>query len=198
MVRALRPRRGGRRARSAVDHSSIWRFRQRVEYSLSEKLLAEVNHQLDARGLIVKCGTLVDATIIAAAVKPPSFEEGVVSERDPDASFRVKSDETPLAKYKLHLAVDEESGLVREAEMTSADLIPPGRSLHGRRVGAGREAQGRGRQPVRLRLCAHLPAAVRLRRGRALSGVQANDKTRLAHAYAMWASPGSRPERPRR
>ena len=67
MVRALRPRRGGRRARSAVDHSSIWRFRQRVEYSLSEKLLAEVNHKLDARGLIVKCGTLVDATIIAAA-----------------------------------------------------------------------------------------------------------------------------------
>ena len=70
------------------DHSSIWRFRQRIEkLGLSEKLLAEVNRQLDARGLIVKRGTLVDATIIAAAVKPPSFEEGVVSERDPDVSF---------------------------------------------------------------------------------------------------------------
>ena len=55
------------------DHSSIWRFRQRIEkLGLSEKLLAEVNRQLDARGLIVKRGTLVDATIIAAAVKPPS------------------------------------------------------------------------------------------------------------------------------
>ena len=64
------------------DHSSIWRFRQRIEkLGLSEKLLAEVNRQLDARDLIVKRGTLVDATIIAAAVKPPSFEEGVVSER---------------------------------------------------------------------------------------------------------------------
>ena len=104
------------------DHSSIWRFRQRIEkLGLSEKLLAEVNRQLDARGLIVKRGTLVDATIIAAAVKPPSFEEGVVSERDPDASFTVKNDETYFG-YKAHLAVDEESGLVRQAEMTSADL----------------------------------------------------------------------------
>ena len=104
------------------DHSSIWRFRQRIEkLGLSEKLLAEVNRQLDARGLIVKRGTLVDATIIAAAVKPPSFEEGVVSERDPDASFTVKNNETSFG-YKAHLAVDEESGLVRQAEMTSADL----------------------------------------------------------------------------
>ena len=71
--------------------------------------------------LIVKRVTLVDATIIAAAVKPPSFEEGVVSERDPDASFTVKNDETSFG-YKAHLAVDEESGLVRQAEMTSADL----------------------------------------------------------------------------
>ena len=82
------------------DHSSIWRFRQRIEkLGLSEKLLAEVNRQLDARGLIVKRGTLVDATIIAAAVKPPSFGEGVVSERDPDASFTVKNDETSFG-YK--------------------------------------------------------------------------------------------------
>lgn len=104
------------------DHSSIWRFRQRIEkLGLSEKLLAEVNRQLDARGLIVKRGTLVDATIIAAAVKPPSFEEGVVSERDPDASFTVKNGEAHFG-YKAHLAVDEESGLVRQAEMTSADL----------------------------------------------------------------------------
>src|SRR5579871_2418112 len=65
------------------DHSSTWRFRQRIEkLGRSEKLVAEVNRQLDARGLIVKRGTLVDATIIAAAVKPPSFEEGVVSEGD--------------------------------------------------------------------------------------------------------------------
>jgi len=104
------------------DHSSIWRFRQRIEkLGLSEKLLAEVNRQLDARGLIVKRGTLVDATIISAAVKRPAFEDGQVNSRDPDASFTVKND-TTLFGYKAHLAVDEGSGGVRQAEMTSADL----------------------------------------------------------------------------
>ena len=77
------------------DHSSIWRFRQRIEtLGLSEKLLAEVNRRLDARGLIIKRGTLVDATIIAAAVKPPPIEEGQVNPRDPEASFTKKNDET--------------------------------------------------------------------------------------------------------
>ncbi|MFY9628768.1 MAG: IS5 family transposase [Methylocystis sp.] len=104
------------------DHSSIWRFRQRLaKLGLDEKLLAEVDRQLDARGLIVKRGTLVDATIIAAAVKPPPHDEGQVNPRDPDASFTKKNGETYFG-YKAHLAVDEESGIVRQAEMTSADL----------------------------------------------------------------------------
>ncbi len=54
-------------------------------------------------------------------MKPPSFEEGVVSERDPEASFTVKNDETSFGN-KAHLAVDEKSGLVRQAEMASANL----------------------------------------------------------------------------
>jgi transposase, IS5 family len=45
------------------DHASIWRFRQAIDkLGLSTKLLAEVNRQLDAQGLIVKRGTLIDAT----------------------------------------------------------------------------------------------------------------------------------------
>ena len=77
-----------------------------------------MNPQLDARGLIVKRGTLVDAAIIAAAVKPPSFEEGVVSERDPDASFTAKNGEAPLWLQGGR----GERGLVRLAEMMSANL----------------------------------------------------------------------------
>lgn len=104
------------------DHSSIWRFRQTIQaQGLSEALLGEVNRQLDARGLVVKRGTLVDATIIAAAVKRPPFEDGPVNPRDPSASFTVKNGKTYFG-YKAHLAVDEGSGLVRQAEMSSADL----------------------------------------------------------------------------
>jgi IS5 family transposase len=41
------------------DHASIWRFRQAIDkLGLSTKLLAEVNRQLDALGLIIKRGTL--------------------------------------------------------------------------------------------------------------------------------------------
>src|SRR5215813_2868218 len=50
------------------DHASIWRFRQTLDkLGLSVGLLAEVNRQLDALGLVIKRGTLVEATIIAGA-----------------------------------------------------------------------------------------------------------------------------------
>jgi IS5 family transposase len=104
------------------DHSSIWRFRQKlVQLELEDLLLAELNRQLDSRNLIIKHGTLVDATIIAAAVKKPNFEEGTVSERDPDAGFTRKNDETCFG-YKAHIAADEGSGLIRQAIMSPADL----------------------------------------------------------------------------
>ncbi len=103
------------------DHASIWRFRQTIDkLGLSAALLAEVNRQLDALGLIVKRGTLVDATLIAGAVRRP-YEGGGVNPRDPDARFSRKRDKTYFG-YKAHLAVDEESGLVRQAEMTPANV----------------------------------------------------------------------------
>ena len=107
--------------RETPDHSSIWRFRQTIDrLGLSKALLAEANRQLDARGLVVKRGTLADATIIAGAVRRP-FEGGGVNPRDPDARFTRKRDKTYFG-YKAHLAVDEGSGLVRNAQMTSANV----------------------------------------------------------------------------
>ena len=56
------------------DHASIWRFRQTIDkLGLSTALLFGTNRQLDALGLIVKRGTLVDATLIEAAVKRPPY-----------------------------------------------------------------------------------------------------------------------------
>jgi len=108
--------------RETPDHSSIWRFRQTIEkLGLSEALLAEANRQLDARGLIVKRGTLVDATLAAAAVKRPPYGGDGVNPRDPDARHAVKHGKSHFG-YKAHLAVDADSGLVRQAEMTSANV----------------------------------------------------------------------------
>jgi transposase, IS5 family len=104
------------------DHSTIWRFRQELAAGgLTEALFAEINRQLDAKGLIVRQGTLIDATLLAAAVKPPSAKEGTVSERDPEAGWTVKNGRSHFG-YKAHVAVDEGSEIIREALLTSADL----------------------------------------------------------------------------
>ena len=132
------------------DHASIWRFRQAIDkLSLSVALLAEVNRQLDARGFVIKRGTLVDATIIASSVRRP-YEGGGVSPSDPEARFTRKRDKTYFGT-KAHLAVDEESGLVREARMTPA-------SVHDSRLGEAL-IQGDSRAfsptaPTTARLCA--------------------------------------------
>src|SRR5690348_18449645 len=109
-------------AESVPDHSSIWRFREELaKRGLAATLLAEVNRQLDAKGLVLRRGTLIDATILEAAVRPPSGDAGEVSERDPQAGWTKKNGKSRYG-YKAHVAVDEGSGLVREAAMTPADV----------------------------------------------------------------------------
>lgn len=104
------------------DHTTIWRFRQELaQRGLAEAVFGEVNRQLAARGLFIKRGTLIDATVVAAAVKPPAGETGAVSEGDPQAGWTKKGGKSVYG-YKGHVGVDEGSGLVHAAELTSADL----------------------------------------------------------------------------
>src|SRR3954463_2824246 len=107
---------------SVPDHSSVWRFREQLaERGLAARLLAEVNRQLDAKGLILRRGTLIDATILEAAVRPPKGDAGEVAERDPQAGWTRKNGKSRFG-YKAHAAVDEGSGLVRGATLTPADV----------------------------------------------------------------------------
>ena len=109
-------------AESVPDHGSIWRFREQLaRHGLAERLLAEVNRQLDARGLILHRGTLIDATILEAAVRPPGGDAGEVSGRDPQAGWTKKNGRSRFG-HKAHAAVDEGGGIVREAVMTPADV----------------------------------------------------------------------------
>ena len=107
---------------SVPDHSSVWRFREQLaKRGLAERLLAEVNRQLDAKGLILRRGTRIDATILEAAVRPPAGDAGEVSPRDPQAGWTKKNGKSRFG-YKAHAAVDEDSGIVRAATMTPADV----------------------------------------------------------------------------
>lgn len=104
------------------DETSFVRFRAKLrDLGLYETLFAEVNRQLEAKGAMVKTGTLVDATIIEARAKPPRLKEGEVSAVDPDAGFTKKHGRTYFG-YKLHIGVDAGSELIRALETSSADL----------------------------------------------------------------------------
>lgn len=101
------------------DETSLVRFRERIrEAGLTDKLLPTVMQQIEAKGLVVKRATLVDATLVKAAVRPP--QKGTPS-KDGDATFTVKND-TPHFGYKAHVSVDADSHLVRRAVMTTASV----------------------------------------------------------------------------
>lgn len=102
------------------DETTICRFRGRVaELGLANKLLRELNRQLDKKGLLVKHGTLVDASLVEAHSRPPRKDES--DPKDPDATWTVKRGQ-PTYGYKLHVGVDGDSGLIRKAEMTPANV----------------------------------------------------------------------------
>ena len=86
----------------------------------------EINRQLERRGLMVKRGTLIDATLVAASVVPPRDEArtpGAGSELDPDADWtQRKGGGGSHFGYKAHVAVDQGSGLIRKALLTSAKV----------------------------------------------------------------------------
>ena len=101
------------------DAITIGRFRNSLR-GKSDKIFQSVNKQLDKKGMIVKRGTLVDASIIQSAVKSPSGGDQV-SDKDPDAGW-TKKNKTYTHGYKAHVGVDEGSDLIRKATMTSGNL----------------------------------------------------------------------------
>jgi IS5 family transposase len=106
------------------DHSTLWRFRDQLRrLALSEPVFAEINRQLEERGLVVKAGTLVDATLVpAAAAEPPKQKGGGLSKADPDARWAKRAKGGAHFGYKLHAGVDAGSGIVRRARLTPANV----------------------------------------------------------------------------
>jgi transposase len=85
------------------DETTLCRFRGALaERGLAEVLFAELNRQLDARGLVLKAGTLIDATLVEAAVARPSQSEGEVSTKDPEAGFTRRGQRRPLRNVLLN------------------------------------------------------------------------------------------------
>lgn len=112
------------------DESSILRFRHRLEkHELAPKLLAEVNAVLEGKGLLLRRGTIVDATLIAA----PSSTKNSTGTRDPEMHQAKKGNQWHFG-MKAHIGVDAESGLTHSVDTTAANANDVTRAhvlLHG-------------------------------------------------------------------
>ena len=108
------------------DHSTISRFRTELaQRGVSERLFGELQKQLEEQGLLVKAGTLLDATLVAAQVRRPSTDAGLgaKSEKDPDADWtRSGRARQSHFGYKMHVGADKGTLLVRRAELTPAKV----------------------------------------------------------------------------
>lgn len=103
------------------DHTRIRAFRQTLaELGLDKALFEEINRQIEAQGLFVKKGTLIDATIVKAAAKPPKGDHGALSDVAPEAGWTKKNGVSTYG-HKGHIGVDEGTDLIRTASFTSAD-----------------------------------------------------------------------------
>ena len=130
------------------DESTILRFRHLLEkHKLADQILATVNELLQRKGLMLKAGTVVDATLIAA----PSSTKNKTGERDPDMHQTKKGNQWHFG-MKAHIGVDADSGMVHTVRGTAAnvnDVVEGNSLLHGEETNVFADAgyQGAHKRP---------------------------------------------------
>jgi len=141
-------------------------------------LLAEMTCQLEAAGVIMKQETLIDASLVTSAARRPRMDEGKTSTHDKEARFGTTNERGRFAfGYKLHVAVDQGSGLVLDMKVTPANeqdvaLAP---QLLDRAAGTVYADRGYDSDPLRRDLDARGlgDGLMRRRRGRDLTPAEA-------------------------
>src|SRR5499427_5655848 len=127
------------------DETTILNFRHLLEeHELAEDILKEVNAHLARKGLLLKRGSIVDATIIAA----PSSTKNAEGKRDPEMHQTKKGNQWFFG-MKAHIAVDAHSGLVHTVTTTAAneaDVDQIADLLHGKEQHVWADSGYRGAQ----------------------------------------------------
>jgi IS5 family transposase len=112
------------------DETTILTFRHLLEkHDLGEQIFETVKTHLSARGMTMRQGTIIDATLIAA----PSSTKNKEGKRDPEMHQTKKGNQWYFG-MKVHAGVDKVSGLIHSVVVTAAnmhDLIPAAELLHG-------------------------------------------------------------------
>lgn len=138
----------------APDETTVCKFRHLLEkHGLANQLFAAVGEHLKRHGMKLSQGTIVDATIIAAAPSTKNKDKA----RDPDMHQTRKGQQWYFG-MKAHIGVDEGLGLVHTVVSTAAnvaDVTAVANLLHGKErhvfgdagyTGAEQYAPKRGRK----------------------------------------------------
>lgn len=126
---------------AAPDATTLLKFRRLLEArQLTERIFAAINVHLAAKGLLLREGTVVGATIIAAPSSTKNQSEG----RDPEMHQARKGKQCHFG-LKAHIGVDANSRLIHTLVTTSAnvnDVTQAHRLLHGKEKHAFAGSQG--------------------------------------------------------
>ena len=121
------------------DETTILNFRRLLEkHELAAGIFAVINGYLGDRGLSLRQGTIVDATLINA----PSSTKNKDGKRDPEMHQTKKGNQYYFG-MKAHIGVDDESGLVHSVVGTAAnvaDVTQVDKLLHGEENLVGADA----------------------------------------------------------
>lgn len=136
----------------APDETTVCKFRHLLEaHDLGRRLFEEVHRHLEAQGLKVSTGTIVDASIINA----PSSTKNAEQKRDPDMHQTKKGNQWYFG-MKAHIGVDSKTKLIHSVVATAANvadstILPD--LLHGDETRVWGDQAYRGQREV-IRQCA--------------------------------------------
>jgi len=103
---------------SVPDATTLLKFRHLLEeHQIGAALFAKIGELLQANGMKLSGGTIVDATLIAA---PPSTKNAA-GERDPEMHQSKKGNEWHFG-MKLHIGMDSQTGLIHSASVTAGNV----------------------------------------------------------------------------
>lgn len=108
------------------DFTTMWHFKEAlIQHRLMDRLFSSIDHQLRLSGLVLKKGTIVDATIIETTTKPMKEAKRETAAKNSQLDTDARGTEKNGNKYygyKGHVGVDAESKLIRKRSFTPASV----------------------------------------------------------------------------
>lgn len=99
------------------DHTTLFRFVGLIS-DMMDSIIDMINKQLEDKGMFIKEVTMIDSSLLHSAARAPRKGK---SSSDRDASWGGKSKKQKTFGYKMHIAVDAGSELIRKVEVSPAN-----------------------------------------------------------------------------